>query len=260
MKKGKNKPQRNAMREDILQMLHKLHLSSVAEKYSEQNIDPDIVNSTFDERIHSLLTYELEQRKERKQRRLLKQSGMTGGALSVEDLDFSEERCLNKGQLRELAQCHYLAQAMQPSIVLAGATGVGKTWLAQTLGRQATMLGFTVLYLRYSDMIAQMKAARLRVQSAEYRATLVKNDLLIIDDFAMANIDSETLDDLLSLIDARSSVRATIYASQLPLEAWYDVFGKDPRTEALLDRIRNFSYKLLIKGPSMRRKQLFELT
>ncbi|MGH2623981.1 MAG: ATP-binding protein, partial [Sphingobacterium sp.] len=81
-----------------------------------------------------------------------------------------------------------------------------------------------------------------------------KSDLFIVDDFGLVNLDLQQRLDLMEIIEDRHAKASTIIASQLPVASWYDVIGEDTIADAILDRLIHGSYRIELKGESLRKK------
>lgn len=83
---------------------------------------------------------------------------------------------------------------------------------------------------------------------------LSKTHLLILDDFGLTQLEHQQQMDLMEIIEDRHGRMATIIASQLPVLSWYDVIGEETIADAILDRLIHTSYRIEIKGDSLRKK------
>jgi DNA replication protein DnaC len=61
---------------------------------------------------------------------------------------------------------------------------------------------------------------------------------------------------LLDVIDERHAKSSTIISSQLQVKEWYDCFAQKTIAEAILDRVLNSSYRILLEGEISMRKNL----
>ena len=59
----------------------------------------------------------------------------------------------------------------------------------------------------------------------------------------------------MEIIEDRHASATTIIASQLPIANWYDVIGEETIADAVLDRMVHTSYKIELKGESLRKKK-----
>ena len=86
----------------------------------------------------------------------------------------------------------------------------------------------------------------------KYMKKLSKVDLLILDEFLLTTISECERNDLFEVIQSRTDKKSTIYCSQWAPEGWLGKLGDGPLADAILDRIRNSSYTILLKGRSLR--------
>lgn len=68
----------------------------------------------------------------------------------------------------------------------------------------------------------------------------------------MAPIDSGACQDLLEVIDDRNDRKSVAISAQLPVAKWHDVFEDATIADAILDRVVNNTYRIELKGPSLR--------
>jgi len=140
------------------------------------------------------------------------------------------------------------------AVLITGATGCGKSFLASALGHQACALGFKVAYYNTQKLMMRMKLSRLDGTIIRFFEKLSKINLLILDDFGLTHLDGQQQLDLMEIIEDRHSKASTIIASQLPVGSWYDVIGEETLADAILDRLVHTAYRIEIKGDSLRKK------
>lgn len=219
--------------------------------------DPACARTTaeldFDARLALLVQREIDWRDGKRLTRLLKAAHLKVSAACIEDIDWRGSRGLNRDLIADLAAGHWLRDGR--SILLTGATGCGKTWLACALGRQAARQGYSVLYTRTSRLLQELHVAHGDGSFARRLAQLARLDLLILDDFALTPIAPHERSDLLELLDDRVGTRSTIITSQLPLTAWHEWLGEPTVADAILDRIVHGAHKIALKGESLRRSR-----
>jgi DNA replication protein DnaC len=205
----------------------------------------------FDSRLALLVQREIDWRGGKRLERLLKAARLKVGGACMEDIDWRASRGLNRSLITELSGAEWLRQGR--SILLTGATGCGKTWLACALGRQAARHGHSVLYARTSRLLQDLHVAHGDGSFSRRLAQLARIDLLILDDFALAPIAAHERSDLLELLDDRVGSRSTVITSQLPLAAWHEWLGEPTVADAILDRVVHTAHKIALKGESLRR-------
>jgi DNA replication protein DnaC len=208
----------------------------------------------FDERLALLVQREIDWRDAKRLARLLKAAKLKVGDACIENIDWRASRGLDRGLITQLAGCDWLRHAH--NVLISGATGVGKTWLACALAQQAARSGFTVLYVRAPRLLEELRVAHGDGTFGRRLAQLARIDLLSIDDFAIAPISPPERNDLLELLDDRVGTRATLITSQLPVNAWHEWLNDPTLADAILDRIVHAAHKITLKGESMRKKQV----
>jgi DNA replication protein DnaC len=82
---------------------------------------------------------------------------------------------------------------------------------------------------------------------------LARTDLLILDDWGLHKLNAAQRNDLMELIEDRHGLRATLIASQLPVEHWHELIGEATLADAILDRLLHNAHRLTLTGESMRR-------
>ncbi len=85
---------------------------------------------------------------------------------------------------------------------------------------------------------------------------LLKNDLLILDDFGLKAFDNHAREALMDIIEDRNNSKSTIVSSQIPVSAWYEIIGEGTIADAILDRLINSSHRIDLKGESLRKSIL----
>lgn len=83
---------------------------------------------------------------------------------------------------------------------------------------------------------------------------LAKIDVLLLDDWGMSALDTQTRADLLEIIDDRAANKATIITSQLPIEHWHAWVGDATIADAMLDRLMQRNHRFTLAGESLRQK------
>ena len=229
-----------------------LKLSGIRAALSQQSEQPNLyVEQSFEERLCLLLDHEITQRDQRKIDRLTRQAKFrVNGTLA--QLDYGASRQLNKTQIRSLAQGEWLR--LHQNILITGATGCGKTYLACALGHTHCQQGENVYYFRLKELLEKMFMAQADGSYRKLINKLTSANLLILDDWGLEPLTPQQRSDLLELIDARYDTKSTLIASQLPIENWYDMIGESTHADAILDRLVHGAIKLELKGESMRKK------
>ena len=206
---------------------------------------------SLSEGLELLLHAEQEDRNNRRFERL-KRSAKFRYSATIEEFNFEASRGLNKSQITELAMGNYLSKG--ESILITGATGCGKSFVASALGHRACSQGFKVLYYNIQKLLIQTKMARIDGSIFKLFDKIAKAGLLILDDFGLAYLDKQQQMDLMEIIEDRHSKSSTIIASQLPVAKWYEIIGEATIADAILDRLVHASHRIELKGESLRKK------
>jgi DNA replication protein DnaC len=199
-----------------------------------------------------LLLQSEELEKDNRRFRRLEQNAQFRYKATLEELKLGPSRGLDDLMIASLATGDYLKKG--ESILITGATGCGKSYLASALGHQACLLGFKALYFNTQKLMLKTKMARLEGNVIKFFDQIAKTDLLILDDFGLTHFDQQQRLDLMEIIEDRHGKKSTILASQLPIKNWYDVIGEDTIADAVLDRLTHSSYRIELTGESLRKK------
>ena len=207
---------------------------------------------TLAEGLELLLQAEEQERTNNRFERLRKTARFRYQA-SIEEITTDASRGLDKGLLLTLTTGEYLSKG--ESILITGASGCGKSFLASALGHQACAQGYKVAYYNAQKLLLRTKISRIEGTIFKFFENLSKTDLLILDDFGLTHLEQQQQLDLMEIIEDRHAKASTIIASQLPVANWYDIIGEETIADAILDRIVHTSYRIELKGESLRKKR-----
>jgi DNA replication protein DnaC len=204
------------------------------------------------EGIEILLDAELIERGNRRTSRLTKNAAFRYQA-TIEQIRYDASRGLDKSLITSLSTGNFISEGS--SVIITGATGCGKSYLASALGHQACMLGYKVAYYNVQKLMMKTRMARIDGSIYKFFDKTSKTDLLILDDFGLTHLEKQQQLDFMELIEDRHGSKATILASQLPLASWFDIIGEETIADAILDRLVHTSYKIELKGESLRKNR-----
>ena len=208
-------------------------------------------NLTVDEAIGHLVDAEWDDRYNRKMSRLIKGAKFRYQA-SIEQLNFQLNRNLDKNMILRFADCGWIEK--KQDIIITGATGVGKSFVATALAHQGCMYGFKVLYFNCSKLFSQLKFAKADGSYINELKKIQKQDVLVIDDFGLHPFDTQNRLILLEIMEDRHGRKSTVISSQFPTNKWHDVIGEPTIADAICDRIIHGSFRIELKGESVRKK------
>ena len=234
-----------------IERLYDLRLGAMAEAFSEEvgrSGDPEL---SFAERFGLLVERQWSSREEGRLARRLKAAQLRMEA-SVEEVDFRSARGLDRGAFLELAELGFLRGA--GNVIITGATGLGKTYLACALADRALRRGHTALYRRVPKLVFELALALADGSYLKALEKLARVELLLLDDWGLAQVEGQAANDLMDVVDDRAGVRATVIASQLPVSDWHHLIADPSIADAVLDRLVHRSVRIELTGESMRRR------
>lgn len=170
---------------------------------------------------------------------------------TLPDIDCDQQRNLSKEKLLKLADCSYIQRG--ENILITGATGCGKSYLACALGHQACVLGHRTLYFNMNRLTEQIALARTDGSLLKWLDRIKKAALIIFDDFGLQPITPDIKLILLQILEDRYEAAATLICSQLPVNKWYEYFDEPTLADAILDRIIPKAHRIELKGNSLRK-------
>ena len=245
------------LRHPTVSRLQTVRLPGMAQALEEQLAQPDIDQLGFEERLGLLVDREVTHRENRVLQGRLSRARLRQQAC-LEDVDTRTPRGLDRATLARLGTGTWLRE--HHNVLITGPAGVGKSYLACALAQQACRLGFSARYLRLPRLLEELAIARADGSYTKLLRRLAKVDVLVIDDWALAPLGVDGRRDLLEILDDRYQLRSTLVTSQLPVDQWHAYIGEATLADAILDRLIHASYRIALKGDSMRRKNAPNLT
>jgi DNA replication protein DnaC len=207
---------------------------------------------SFEDRLGLLADAEADARDSRRLARRVKEAKLRYPA-AIEDLDFRSPRGLDRGHIASLAGAGWVTRGQ--NVLITGATGCGKSYLACALANAALRAGHTALYVRAPRLIEDLARGRADGRYMRILAGLARTSLLVLDDFLLTPTPVEACRELLEVIEDRAERRSTLIASQMPVDKWLAAMADPTLGEAITDRLCAASHRIAMKGPSMRRRQ-----
>jgi len=207
---------------------------------------------TLEVAIAKMVDAENQDRRDRKTEMYLKTSRLRYTAL-LEDVICGTDRNFTKDDLASLSDCAFVRR--HENLLIQGKCGCGKSFLACALGRQACILGYRTAYLNMNSFVEKVALSKLDGSFLKMITSLEKNDLIILDDFGLQPLDTNTRLALLQILEERYERKSVIIASQLPIAKWYDYIGDPTLADAIMDRLVSNANKIELKGESMRQRK-----
>lgn len=238
------------MTETILNQLSSMQFYGMVKAYQNLLDSNQHHQLTNDELLNLLIQAEWEDRQNRKIKRYLKAARFRYQA-SVEQVNFIAQRGLEKTHFLRMSECRFIEQ--KENLLITGATGVGKSYLATALGNQACLQGLKTLYFNTQKLFPQLKMCKADGTYHKRLRKIEQQDLLILDDFGLQSLDNNSRMIIMEIIEDRHGRKSTIIASQLPVSKWYEVIGESTIADAILDRMAHTAHRIELKGESMRK-------
>ena len=243
------------MNEQTLSKMISMKLSGMVEGYQHQESSPEFKKMSFEERFQLLIDHEYDRRKSNTLKRLIKSANFQDSQACIEDIEYHEDRKLEKMRILELSSCNYVRQTN--NIIIKGPTGAGKSYIAQAFGISACRQHHTVKYVRLPELLDELMVEQYRNDDS-YRKSIKKIskvDLLILDEWLLIDISPEQAALVLEIVEMRYKLKSTIFCSQIDPQGWPQKLGNGTVAEAIMDRIVHNSIQLLIDGEiSMRER------
>lgn len=219
--------------------------------------DPALRELSFEERLGIMVEKEWLHRKNARIKRLLYKASL-GINACIEDIDYTQDRKIDKKTIQTLSSCIFIEQKL--NILISGKTGCGKSFLACAFGNNACRHGYTVKYYRIPELLLEIQAAKNENGYTQFINKLHKVSLLILDDLGLKSYTLEESRDILEIAESRYNKASTILSGQIPHTHWYDLFPDPALADAIMDRIIHNAYILPLDSKKSMREVMAKKT
>lgn len=230
--------------ETTINKLIEMRFTAMADAYRIQLRDNSFDQLSFEERLGLLVDIEYTSRKNNRLKRLIRSAGFDQSYACIADINYATGRKLDKAQIERLATCQYLVD--KHNIIIMGASGAGKSFLACAFGMEACKQFYTVKYVRLPELLTDLAVARGEGIYKKVLNQYRKVSLLILDEWMLVSLTETEARDVLEIIHARHKRASTIFCSQFSPAGWHGKIGEATLADAILDRIVHDSYTIEI--------------
>lgn len=240
------------MNNATINKMRELKLHGMLRAFRE-SLDGRMLESlTVDEFLAHLVDAEWDDRYNKTLARLQKNANFRYKA-RIEEIDMSSGRCIDKNILNRISSCGWIEKA--ENLIITGVTGSGKSFMACAFGHSACMHKFKVSYINCMKLFSQLKISKADGSYGREIKTLAKMDLLILDDFGLKQMDTDSRLFMLEFLEDRYGLKSTIISTQIPVAKWFDVIGDPTIADAICDRLVHNAHTINLKGGSMRKNK-----
>ena len=233
-----------------LQLMQKIKLLGMASSYEAILDLPMDAHPDTHECIATLVDAEVQNRAHRRTQMLLRLSKLRYRS-SLQDIIYKAERNLKKEIIAQLVDCSYIDRA--ENLLVTGATGCGKSYIACALGNQACLMGYRTLYFNMNRFYEQITVAKVDGSYIKWINRIQRAKLIIFDDFGLQPLSHQIRLTLLQILEDRYAKSSTIICSQLPVDKWYEYIDDATLADAIMDRLTAKSSKINLMGKSLRK-------
>jgi DNA replication protein DnaC len=230
--------------------LRAMRLPAMATEYLKQSESPEMSALDFDERIGMMVDAEWLSRENNRIQKLSKAANLRFSNTCFADIDYRPSRKLERATIARLSDFTWVKEAK--NMIITGATGCGKTWLACAFGQEACHKGFSVAFYRVNRLLIEIAQNSDPASQNKLLKSLKKIDILILDDWGLSNLNTIEGRFLLEVFEDRYNISSTILSAQVPVPKWHELFEDSTIADAVLDRVVHNAHRIALHGHSLR--------
>ena len=171
----------------------------------------------------------------------------------LEEFDFRHQTTITKRQVSQLLDFRFLDE--RANLVFIGPPGVGKTHLAIAIALKAVAAGYKVLFTTALTLVETLEIAELKGELKKKIASLLKFDLLVIDELGYLPMNRHGTYNLFQLINGLYEFRSVILTTNKDFTNWGEFLREDNVAVPIVDRLIHHSQVFMLGGESYRLKQ-----
>ncbi len=237
----------------VIEQMKHMRLTSMAESFQSLLDSSESQDLGHEEFVGLLIDAEYTARHNRKLNRMIGRANLKPEQACIANIHYSANRGFAKKDIAIFQSNTWLKNTQ--NILIVGPTGCGKTYLAEAIAFQALRMGFSAIKIRYRMLFEEIHSAKGTGTYLKFLKKIAAVKVLIIDDFVMNAISENDAGELLDIIEEKEQTGSVIITSQFPIDKWYLKLPDPTIADAICDRLINASYKLNLKGESMRQKR-----
>src|SRR5690242_789504 len=238
--------------EETIQKLIAMKLPTMAQATRELMQQAPSEQLSFEDKLGLVVDREWTDRDNRRVARRIKEARL-GTSASLEQIDCDTARGLDKALVRQLMSCQWAKQ--KQNIIITGATGTGKSFVASALAEAACRQGLRALFVRVPRIVEELAVARASGVYASTLAKISRIDIVVLDDFLLTPMKDAERRDLLEVLEDRYARASTVITSQMPTKTWHDALNDPTIADAICDRVLHNAHLVELHGQSMRKKK-----
>ena len=236
---------------EISKNMRWLKLDAMADEYDTLSQSSRYMKMTAEEILRQLTDAQVDAVRNKTAANKLTAAKLEYSTASLNSIDYSPSRKINRGVIQTLETNEYITA--HHDVIILGAAGCGKSYIASAIGRRACDDGCNVRYINMDDLVLLMEEAEVNQTVRKTFKKICNYDLLIIDEFLTETLTDHEISILSKILEKRAYKKATIYVTQKPVASWHKSLGGEYRAEKIIDRVQNNAYKLILKGESQRK-------
>jgi len=237
------------LREQTFEKLNSLKLHGLSQAFEQQLNNPDSSELGFEDRLAMLVEAQWLWRENHAIKSRLRNATLKMQA-TIENINYRHARQLERSMIQSLSSCDWVRQ--HHNVVISGPSGIGKTYICCALLDKACREGFSARYVSAPKFFRRLAIAYADGSFDRMLAKLAKTDVIAIDDWGLTPLTDMQKQHLLEVLDDRCSSKSTIVASQFVIDKWHDLVGSPTLADAIMERILSNSYRIDLKGETIR--------
>lgn len=234
---------------ELVTVLKRLRLGRIIDTLPERLVLAEKQDMSLDDLLLLVLSDEIS-RRDSAAAALRAHDACLDPTMRLELWDKTSKVTFPKRVLAELTSLGFLETHRH--VIVLGPVGVGKTFIAQSLGHLACQHGYQVRFIRADDMLKRLRQSRFDNSHEAEMLALTTVDLLLVDDFAIEAMTKEQSRDVYQLFLERTGRASMIITSNRDTSEWLAMFDDVLLAQSAVDRVKNAAYDFVIEGESYR--------